>query len=391
MSSLWGIVFKKELKDLFRDKKTVITSIVLPLVLFPILFGLMGKSAKSSMEKVTNEVKIAYVGEDNSFKKFLSSAPNIKLVDSKDYQEDVEKGNVYLAVVVGDKFEEKISQDKMADIKIIYDSDSGNSQTAMSVVRDMINAYKDEVVKNRLVSKGIDVSILNPIDIKDEPLKKEKANEGALILNMLLPLYLLIYAVTGPMAAAIDLGAGEKERGTLEPLLTTQASRMQLLFGKLCAIAVMGIIGTVASLTGLMIAFKNSPDFFGNANLSLSVGSIALIGLTAIVLNMIFASLELAISIYAKSFKEAQTYLTPITVIGMMAAYGTYMLDVKSASPMLYNVPLVNIVLILKEFIIGVYNPLHISITFAWAVVYILASILFARYMFSREEVIFRT
>lgn len=193
------------------------------------------------------------------------------------------------------------------------------------------------------------------------------------------------------MAAAIDLGAGEKERGTLEPLLTTQASRMQLLFGKLCAIAVMGIIGTVASLTGLMIAFKNSPDFFGNANLSLSVGSIALIGLTAIVLNMIFASLELAISIYAKSFKEAQTYLTPITVIGMMAAYGTYMLDVKSASPMLYNVPLVNIVLILKEFIIGVYNPLHISITFAWAVVYILASILFARYMFSREEVIFRT
>jgi len=75
----------------------------------------------------------------------------------------------------------------------------------------------------------INVSILSPVDVKNDPVNKEKAGGGVLMLKMLLPLYLIIYAITGPMAAAVDLGVGEKERGTLEPLLTTQASRMQLL------------------------------------------------------------------------------------------------------------------------------------------------------------------
>ncbi|CDF58920.1 ABC transporter permease [Thermobrachium celere] len=391
MSNLWGIVFKKELKDLFRDRKTVIMSVVLPLVLFPLLFGLIGKGVKSTTEKVTKEVKIAYVGGESSFKKFLSNVPNIKLIETKDYQEEVRKGSVYLAVVVEEDFDKKLAQDKMSDIKIIYDSESTNSQTALDVVEDIINKYKDEIVKRRLEARGIDVSILNPIDIKNEPIDKEKANQGALILTMLLPLYLIIYAITGPMAAAVDLGAGEKERGTLEPLLTTQASRMQLLFGKLLAISVMGIIGTTSSLTGLYIAFKYSMDFMGDVGLNISIGSLILIGITAIILNMIFAAVELAISIYARSFKEAQTYLSPVTIIGMIVAYGTYMMDVKSASTIMFNIPLANVSLIIKEFIIGIYNPVHIAITFAWALVYIIAAILFARYMFSKEEVVFRT
>ncbi|GFR34912.1 ABC transporter permease [Thermobrachium celere] len=391
MNSLWGIVFKKELKDLFRDRKTVIMSVVLPLVLFPLLFGLIGKGVKSTTEKVTKEVKIAYVGGESSFKNFLSSVPNIKIIQTKDYKEEVKKGSVYLAVVVEEDFDKKLAQDKMSDIKIIYDSESTNSQTALDVVEDIINKYKDEIVKRRLEARGIDVSILNPIDIKNEPINKEKANQGALILTMLLPLYLIIYAITGPMAAAVDLGAGEKERGTLEPLLTTQASRMQLLFGKLLAISVMGIIGTTSSLTGLYIAFKYSMDFMGDVGLNISIGSLILIGITAIILNMIFAAVELAISIYARSFKEAQTYLSPVTIIGMIVAYGTYMMDVKSASTIMFNIPLANVSLIIKEFIIGIYNPVHIAITFAWALVYIIAAILFARYMFSKEEVVFRT
>ncbi|MBZ4663768.1 MAG: natB [Caloramator sp.] len=391
MNSLWAIVFKKELKDLFRDRKTVIMTVLLPLVLFPLLFGLIGKGVKSTTEKVAKEVKIAYVGGESSFKDFLSSVPNIKIVETKNYQDEVKKGSVYLAVIVEEDFDEKLSQEKMSDIKIIYDSESTNSQTALDVVKDVINTYKDEVVKRRLEKRGIDVSILSPVDVKNEPVSREKAGGGALMLTMLLPLYLIIYAITGPMAAAVDLGAGEKERGTLEPLLTTQASRMQLLFGKLFAITVMGIIGTISSLTGLYIAFKYSMDFMGDVGLNISIGSLILIGFTAIILNMIFAAVELAVSIYARSFKEAQTYLSPITIIGMIVAYGTYMMDVKSASTMMFNIPLANISLIIKEFIIGVYNPMHIAITFVWAIVYIIAAILFARYMFSREEVVFRT
>ncbi|WDC85508.1 hypothetical protein PL321_09675 [Caloramator sp. mosi_1] len=91
MNSLWGIVFRKELKDLFRDRKTVIMSVVLPLVLFPLLFGLIGRGVKSSTEKVANEVKIAYVGGESSLKSFLSQVPNIKIIETQDYKEAIKK------------------------------------------------------------------------------------------------------------------------------------------------------------------------------------------------------------------------------------------------------------------------------------------------------------
>jgi sodium transport system permease protein len=106
---------------------------------------------------------------------------------------------------------------------------------------------------------------------------------------------------------------------------------------------------------------------------------------------MVFGALELSISIYARSFKEAQTYLSPLTIVGIVAGYGTYMMDVKNISIAVLNIPLVNIVIIIKELISGIYNPLHIGISFGWALIYIAASVLFARYMFSKEKVIFRT
>jgi sodium transport system permease protein len=106
---------------------------------------------------------------------------------------------------------------------------------------------------------------------------------------------------------------------------------------------------------------------------------------------MIFGALELSVSIYARSFKEAQTYLSPLSIVGMAAAFSTYMIDVKDISPVYLNIPIVNISVVLKEIINGIYNPMHIILTFVWSGVYITISILFARYMFSKEEVIFRT
>jgi sodium transport system permease protein len=208
---------------------------------------------------------------------------------------------------------------------------------------------------------------------------------------MILPLFLIVYAISSPMAAAIDLGAGEKERGTLEPLLTTQVSRMRLLFGKMFAITLMGLIGTIASMIGLAVSFKVSGDVFGGASLVLSPKAYLFVGLCALLLTMIFGAIELSISIYARSFKEAQTYLSPLTILGMVAAFGTYMMDVKNAPLAYFNIPIANMSLIMKEFILGIFNPVHIVITFGWMAIYLVTVMVFARYMFTREDVIFRT
>lgn len=389
-----GIVFKKEMKDLFRDRKTLIIGILIPLLIFPIMFGFMGKGMEKSTKQVTENLKIALVDNGNSsLGTFLKNQKSFNLIDSKDMKKDVQDGKIYVGLVIPEDFENSINEEKTSEINIMYDDTNQNSEMALGIVTSLINdVYSKEVVKSRLNSRGIDVSILNPFSIKEEIVAKEKGGMGKLILGMILPMMLVLYAMTGPMAAATDLGAGEKERGTLEPLLTTQTNRMNLLFGKLLAITVMGVIGSVASLIGVFLGFKSGGGMFGgDVALVIPINTLIMIGLCTILLTMVFGALELSISIYARSFKEAQTYLSPLTIIGIIAGYGTYMMDVKNISIAVLNIPLVNIVIVIKELISGIYNPLHIGITFGWAVIYISASVSFARYMFSREEVIFRT
>ncbi|MPN59278.1 hypothetical protein SDC9_206999 [bioreactor metagenome] len=110
-----------------------------------------------------------------------------------------------------------------------------------------------------------------------------------------------------------------------------------------------------------------------------------------ILLNMTFGALELSISIYARSFKEAQTYLAPLNIIALVPVYTTYMLDARNIDTFYFHIPVANTVCLMKEFLAGVFNTSHILITFGWVLVYIMAAIFFARYMFSKEEVIFRT
>jgi sodium transport system permease protein len=386
------IVFKKEIKDLFRDKRTVIVGILLPLLIFPIMYGFMGKGMDNTNKKVTENLKISINDKGNSsLGKYIKSIKNISIIASKDIKKDVQAGKIYIGIMIPNDFEVKIKNEQTIALKIVIDDTSQSSVIAKGSLDSIIEAYSKEIIKNRLLKRNIDISILNPMKITTVSAAKEKGGSSQFLLALLLPMFLMMYSMSSPMTAAIDLGAGEKERGTLEPLLTTQTSRMNLLFGKLLAITLMGLIGTISSMLGLAISFNVSGSMFGGASMNLSLNAFILIGISALLLTITFGAVELAISIYARSFKEASTYLTPFTIIGMIAAFGTYSMDIKNVSVLLFNIPLINLSLIMKELKAGIYNPLHLGITLGWTLTYVISSILFARYMFSKEEVIFRT
>ncbi|ERI94605.1 hypothetical protein HMPREF1982_00914 [Clostridiales bacterium oral taxon 876 str. F0540] len=387
------LVFKKELMDTFRDRKTLIISILIPLILFPVLFGVIGKSMDKTEKAVENNLKIAVSDEagQSNLAKFLKAQKNINIIESNNTDEDVKSGKILAALYIPKNLEEGISKENTVNIQLTYDNSSQQSQMAMSALKSYIEAYSKEIVSERLSKRNISGDILNPISVELKTSVKESEGFGKYMLSLMLPLMLVIYSVSGPMGAAVDLGAGEKERGTLEPLLTTQAGRMSLLWGKFLAITTLGLITTLASLIGLFIAMQQKGGLFNGASGSLDTGVILLIGLVTLLLTMVFGALELAVSIYARSFKEAQTYISPLMIISFVPTYATYMLDAKSIETYYFHIPLANAVCLLKEFIAGIYNYTHIAITFGWIAVYILASVLFARYMFSREEVIFRT
>jgi sodium transport system permease protein len=398
MNSTTMLVFRKELIDIFRDRKTIIIGILIPLIIFPVMFGFMGRSMKKTNQSVEDNLKIALVDEGNSSLGKFIRTKNIKPQDATDIEASVKEGKVLVGVVIPKDFEENINKENMTGIRIIYDNSSQQSQMAFSTISGFIVEYSNLVVSERLAKRNIDTVILSPIKPEISTVTKESEGFAKMMLSLLLPLLLVIYSVTGPLAAATDLGAGEKERGTLEPLLTTQASRMSLLWGKFLAITVMGLLTAVASIAGMFIAMKQNDGFFtaggqqtAAAGIAIEPKALLLIGLVALLTTMVFGALELSISIYARSFKEAQTYLSPLTIIAIIPAYATYMLDAKNIDTFYFHIPLANAVCLIKELIAGIYNPIHMFITIGWTIIYIIGSILFARYMFSREGVIFRT
>ncbi|ADL53138.1 ABC transporter permease [Clostridium cellulovorans] len=397
MSSPKLIVFKKELSDILRDRKSVISAILIPLILFPILSFVMGFAFNKSMNSVSENMKISIVSKgDSAIEKYIKSQDNINIIETDNPEEAVEKGDVYLALEIPDNFDETISKDQSSKITMIYDNSSSDSQNVKSAISLLIEQYSKTIVTERLASRNIDETLLNPVVVDEKSSTAEDEGMAKMLVGMIIPLMLMIYAVSGPLAAATDLGAGEKERGTLEPLLTTKANRISILWGKLLAITVMGVITAGASLIGMFIAMNMKNGMFtmgsesGVASVAIEPQAIIIIGVLLVFTTMAFGALELAISIFARSFKEAQTYNSPLIILAMIPTYLTYMMDAKNIDFIYLNIPIANGACVMKEVLSGIYNPLHIGVTFAWTGVYIILAILAARFMFNREDVVFR-
>lgn len=386
------VVLKKELLDMFRDKKTIIMSILIPILILPILSFVIGMATSSSEKKVQNNLKVAIVDKGNSnFKSFLKSQKNIKITESTNIKQDVKDGKILAAVTIPQGFDENINKDMNENITLTYDNSSSDGTQASEILNSYIEKYSKDIVSKRLEKRNIDSKILTPINVVQDTIEKKESGMGLLLLNVVVPLLLILGSVGNTVAPALDLGVGEKERGTLEPLLTTKANRMSLLWGKFLAITIMGLIVSLANIAGLLIAINQTGGIFQNAkDVNIGVGTIALIMILPIMLTMVFGALGLSISIYAKSSKEAQTYLSPISIVAMILVYATMMKDGKSIETYFFNIPIANASCLMKEFLVGIHNYTHIGITFGWMILYIIASILFARYMFSKESVIFR-
>ncbi len=384
------IVLKKELKDIFRDKKTIFASIVVPMLMLPLMFSFMGYGTKQLEEDSKKVVPIAIVGGAESvFVEYLKNSPLFNVIQTNDTEQDIKDNKIKAAIYVPDNFDQTVSKNELAEITIEYDDTSQQSLNAFSTIRAAIASYSEMIVANRLSALNLNQSILQVVEIQERSATPDKGGFGFLMFSMLLPLMLTMWSSVSGMPAATDLGAGEKERGTLEPLLTTQPKRMSLLMGKYLAVTIAALLGTVASFSGFLLSMKLNPGMLGTAK-GLGGTSIIVIMLTCIGLSLIFSALQLAVSVYARSFKEASTYLSPLAIIILMPSYLTMLIDAKAIPSIYFHIPLLNAVCIIKEVVAGVFNMQHIIIVLLWSLVYIAFSMLFALSMFKKESVVFR-
>ncbi|WP_446896942.1 ABC transporter permease subunit [Clostridium sp. LBM24168] len=389
MNNFW-VILKKELIDIFRDRKTLIFTILLPILMYPAMFKIIDFTMRNTVDSVQKSITIACRGDKNSsIYKVLKNLKNIKIDDSGNDAEKLNKGKISLIVDIPKDFDSKVALEDKTDVKIIYDETSNKSSMASSMIKEIFNNYSKSIVDGRLQSKGISTGVLTPFEIKEETLGKQDNNSmGVQILNIL-PTILIIFMISPTIGIAADLVAGEKERGTFEPLLSTSTGRMSIFWGKLMAIssvALITLVVTLASMIGSMLYI-----FSGGGGINISPGAFAVIGIISLFVLVALSSIEISISIFARSMKEANTYLGGFIIPVMILTYIPFMMDAKSIGFIFFNIPIVNAVVVMKEAIAGIFNTGHIAAVLGWHIVYVIATVFLAKFMFSKEEVVFRS
>ncbi|EEH99368.1 ABC transporter permease [Clostridium tertium] len=387
-------VLKKELLDIVRDKKTLVFTLILPILIYPIMFKFMSSAMEKTQSDVQKEINIYIDGNKNSsMAKAITSLDNIKLPEIESPTESLKNGDIQLIVKIPENFDENISQGKNDTIELLIDEESNKSMIASSMVNEIYESYKKSIVEQRLADKGIDSSILTPFEVSVKSginADNEDINGGAAMLLTMIPTLIVILMVSSTVGMAADLGAGEKERFTFEPLLSTSAKRASLLWGKIGALCTVSFIALMANLTAMVISMQKFMIVGEEVNFKLTPATILGMLIIGALVLITLSALQISVSIYARSTKEANSYLAAITMPTMILAFLPYMMDAKGINPAFFNIPITNAICLMKEFTVGIFDIKHIAIVVGWHIVYIIASIIFAKFMFSKEEVIFR-
>lgn len=391
------IVLKKELKDAFRDRKALLVNIILPMLFIPVIFIIASVAAKSAYEVKPEKTHICVIGKENSKQIVLMlEKSEFQIVDVDNPKKQLQDGKIKAILVIPKDFENSLLQEKQTSIQILTNEADMKSSNVGNILSNMINEYSKQIVKQRLVSKNLDPSIIEPIVIKKENVAPPK-KQSATFLAFLIPMFLTLWAALGGMNAAIDITAGEKERGTLEPLLTTAATRTSLVTGKYLAVSIMALLAGLSSLIGVIVSFVLLPTALGEgfkntpfSGYSVSPITVLIMLLVVILTAIIFAAIEVAIAAYARSFKEGQTYLSPISIIVVIPPYLTMYKMPNELTNTYFVLPLVNAISVLKELIYDIVNLEHLGLFIISSLVYIIISIKFAARMFENEKVLFR-
>ncbi|MDP5035540.1 ABC transporter permease [Alishewanella sp. SMS8] len=397
-------VYLKELTELMRDKKTLIFVILLPIFIFPVIFGIMGLVLSSTTNKAMQEQhRYVIINEQQApeFTQALFYHKNFKQVTTSLTEPEaliaaIRAGDFDVAVVIPADFQAKQQAVEQSQWQLIYNQAS-QLDFMSRYFNEMLENYTGTLQRQSLSALGVDpeklTAILKPVSVEklDTAAKRENLGEkfGALVAYILIPLCLL-----GASYPAIDMGAGEKERGTLETLLICPISRTAIVLGKFATVLTTGLAGaliTVASfgIWGAVIGSFAGFSVVKEAMGAISVPELLLIFMMIVPTSAIFASLLLAISIYAKTFKEAQNYMSPLSILMFVPLAAAMMPGVELNAKTAF-IPVMNVALAIKELIKGTAETSMIALIFGATVLLAAVLIAFCVHWFQQEKVLFR-
>ncbi len=390
------VVFLKEMKSILRDKKTFLFGLIVPFLLVPSMLMIIDYSMKILQNQVVRSINISIDNKDNSFYNFCLAQDNINIIDANDTNKAI---SAY--VKVDADIDQKILASEPFNIEVVNANSSMDSVMSISVLNTYIDVFEKEIIpyikeKNyasdaeRLKQIMLKLNVSNDVNEQVKQQVNEQNNSidlSSLYFNMLVPMMLILYCCNGSSSVAMDMSAGEKERGTLEPLLSTGANRTSIILGKLMATTVIGVLSGMCTTLGLW-----GYVMISSSNNKIILSSLQMLSLLIIMLftAMFFAAVNLTIGVYARSYKEAQTYFMPVSIISLLPTCFTYALDIANIKLEYMFIPIFNVVCIIKEIFAGAINYIHLLIVLISLLVYILLACCIMLKMFKKEEIVFR-
>jgi sodium transport system permease protein len=389
-------IFKKELKDTLRDRRTLLAMIVVPVLIFPVILGLMTTVSKSFADAEKEKVfKIGVICDDgsNRLTKILNQAPEelgkrelIFLSDISLPEELIKTDSFELILELEPNFDSKDNKLETNIVKIYYEE---TNLTAKGRAKGYIEFIKNTLVSERMAKNNMDMTVLTPLSVEYVNLSSEKELIGK-VAGGFLPYLFIIFGFIGCMYPAIDLFTGEKERKTLETILTTPVPRWKFLVGKMGVIVLSGLAAATFALIGLFLSievlgFVEDQGLISVVRSILSIKFILMLYLLLLPLTVFFAGLLVPITVRAKSFKEAQSIITPLNFAiifpAMVGLIPDIQLDIFTAM-----IPIVNVVLATKELIAETLTLGLLLVTFFTMFILAIISVVFSYKKFEAEK-----
>jgi sodium transport system permease protein len=398
-----GIVYRKELTEALRDRRTVISTILVPLLLFPVLSVGFGSLAVALVGKAKEEVpKVMLRGGGDSAEvvEGLKKLDKIEIVaETPDWKDQIINKEIRAAVEIPAGFQADIAQQKSDTVHIYNYEGEMKSEFASDKVEKYLKDYSDTLVKGRLAAKNLPVGVLKPFEFKRENVAPPEKVSGA-AFGGIIGYMVILLCMTGAMYPSMDLTAGEKERGTMETILSSPVSRMHLVLGKFFLILTAALGTAALSVLSMGVSFSVLSHYTSQSaggreaatGLILKLGPKTVISvfLMALPIAVLFSATLMTIALFAKTYKEAQSYLTPMTFVVIIPAVAA-MLPGVELTPKLSLVPILGTSLLCKELVAGTYHWNLIAIIFASNCVYATVALFLAIKMFQRESVLFRS
>jgi len=385
------VIYLKEMLDLTRDRRTIISMIVFPLLFLPLLITGLNYFLVSSINRAQNkQFSLALKQETNlaGISGLLEQA-GFHLRPSDDPRRSVENKEAELGVAVS-------GEANSPAVRIFFDNSELGAMVASGRVETALNQMKEVRIKNDLQRAGVREGILTPFTIEKVNTAPPQKMSG-MLLGGTIGIMFVTFMLMGAMYPAIDMTAGEKERRTMEMLLSSPAGRVEIVLAKILATITASLLTGVLSIASLGITFfagfgklKGGMQQPIEMKVSLDATTFILIVVLMAPMAVMCAALVIAISTQAKSFKEASSYLSPLILLAIIPSMVSFLPGIKLNSVMAL-IPIFNFSQLIKELILGEWTWTVYLLTFISMLIYAALSFLAAVMVFKNERILFRT